>query len=693
MPRGKSCIVEGWPTKGNDELLNLITPDCNIGLRLDGLVVVDFERPELVKALFEEGIEVLAQRTWVAKTGKGYHVFMRGEVEPVRADGLLELRSGSKQYVVVPPSLHPTGAQYEWVSDVRSVEITNVSQTTLTKFRRKVEVVRKLKGFITAMTDAWQKFHRHNLALWTAGALRKNGYRREEVETVVKAIALLSHDEELEDRVRAVEDSFQKPITEIAGWMMLEKELKGIVGREKALELLNLLPRPNEPEEKGRKEKPVMIMSKALPGPLVLEAVGVRNGLGDFDARLLVLGPSGFELVEKYVVDGKELEPQHPRHYPYRPYIILDFDIKTRAELIDLVHREVEMFVDAEPAEKALFTAAVMLSYVQEQFESLPYIFLIGDNESGKSHLLTLFAELCYRPLWGVSHTAADLYSYLEDGIPLTIIEDEFQGSENDNEKMKIYKAGYKRGARIARVTVFEGGRRVDYFNCYGLKLMAAEKTPDNKGFLERCIMVEMVEGLPAKDHYDCGDFERFTNLRSQLLKWRMRVLGGFEALPVVDFGWLRGRVRELYLPLLTVLHGHPLYTLLERKLRDEAERRREEKTTSLEAFVCRAAVKQLVSGRSEVVFRDLWDELLQALGGEEEKHPLSMTARAMQTETCGRVTKVQVGKILSKLGMHARKITRGRVTVTAYLPDMNKLRRAVVKYGVEDLQAYSVST
>jgi len=92
------------------------------------------------------------------------------------------------------------------------------------------------------------------------------------------------------------------------------------------------------------------------------------------------------------------------------------------------LHIERETFIDASPEEKIVFTAFIILSYIQELFDTLPYLYLVGDNESGKTHLLNLMSGLCYRPLAGISHTAADLYSYLEDYIPLTIIEDEFLG-------------------------------------------------------------------------------------------------------------------------------------------------------------------------------------------------------------------------------------------------------------------------
>jgi hypothetical protein len=283
--------------------------------------------------------------------------------------------------------------------------------------------------------------------------------------------------------------------------------------------------------------------------------------------------------------------------------------------------------------------------------------------------------------LVGVSHTAADLYSYLEDDTPLTIIEDEFQGSERDSEKMKIYKSGYKKGAKVARVTTFDGGRRIDYFNCFGLKIMAAEKLVENKGLLQRCIVIEMVEGYPQKDYYDVEDYERFSWLRSELLKWRMRVLAKHEELPTLNIDWLRGRDRELYLPLLTILHGSKLYDVLHDFLKRKVEEKILERSSSLEAMVVKN-ILEILQNSKEVDFTDLWGRLLRDLDGEEIKPPHLTSARAMHSEVYGEVSKKDIANILkNKLGMIKMKTKRDGRNIILYIPNMEKLKKAYRKY------------
>jgi hypothetical protein len=673
----KKAKRRGWRLKSAEELLAILGEGDNVGLRLEKpFFVIDIDNRRLLDLILDE-----VGQTLMVETRRGYHLYLKAESHYPpnnKKSRLIQLLSEGCQ-VVAPPSV-VDGHTYRFVDP--NAAIASLDDRAVEKLERIVEAVARYEKIIVGFAEAWSEGHRHNLSLWLNGALRKAGVPRFEAAVVVKSICLLADDPEINDRLTALKTTYERDIAEVAGWSKLREELTSIVGEEKAKGLLSLLPSPREEKEDGKRRS---VLSLVIPsGPVVLEAIGVPNGLGDYDPKLLVYGPAGFAVVENYRVGGDTIIARPPRSYPYKPYVVENFEAKSRLGLIDLVHREVATFIDAEPEEKATFTAFIVLSYVQELFDALPYLYLVGDNESGKSHLLNLMAELCYRPLAGVSHTAADLYSYLEDdGLPLTIIEDEYQGSEKDTEKMKVYKSGYKKGARVARVVTYEGGRRVDYFNSYGLKIVAAEKLIENKGFMQRCIVIEMVEGYPEKDHYDAEDYSRFSWLRSELLKWRMRVLARHESLPRVEADWLRGRDRELYLPLLTILHGSAIYHALERFLRRRAEEKRKEKEGSLEAAICRAIATLLSDGSGEIDFSELWLEVKNEVGGVEETDK-SGVARSMWSDSYGHISKRDISAILKgKFGMDRRETTRNGLKRIIYTPNWAKLLKAMRKYGV----------
>jgi putative DNA primase/helicase len=101
-------------------------PGANIGLATgaSGLVVIDVDGPEGLKEL-EAGAKKYGgesawpmPRTLVSRTGRegGMHLFYRGTGIPSsQVKGSHVDVRGSTGYVVLPPSIHPSGAVYEWV--------------------------------------------------------------------------------------------------------------------------------------------------------------------------------------------------------------------------------------------------------------------------------------------------------------------------------------------------------------------------------------------------------------------------------------------------------------------------------------------------------------------------------------------------------------------------------------------------
>ncbi len=91
-------------------------PGANIGLAVpDGFVVVDIDSAEARDALKAAGLE-LPLTSW-ARTKKGWHIwYSTGGVAARNRIGFfpgVDLRAKTG-YVVVPPSIHPSGHVYRW---------------------------------------------------------------------------------------------------------------------------------------------------------------------------------------------------------------------------------------------------------------------------------------------------------------------------------------------------------------------------------------------------------------------------------------------------------------------------------------------------------------------------------------------------------------------------------------------------
>src|SRR5579864_9401605 len=131
---GKIPLVKDWPALASNRAEQIAAwkkqfPACNWGLATgpgSGVFAVDFDGEQgqaSGQAWSQEHGEDWTQ-TRMARTARGYHAFFRwprtslqirnsaSKIAPgvdVRGDG---------GYVVVPPSIHPSGIPYEWLNDL-----------------------------------------------------------------------------------------------------------------------------------------------------------------------------------------------------------------------------------------------------------------------------------------------------------------------------------------------------------------------------------------------------------------------------------------------------------------------------------------------------------------------------------------------------------------------------------------------
>lgn len=130
-----------------DNYLN-ITVVC--GQVSGGLVVFDFDhKAEVVFPCWQKAVgQKLCRRLVIARSGKGYHVYLRlkGNLVPTRKvafneDGelLIEIKAEGG-LVQAPPSLHPSGCRYRWIQGTQA----HIPSLTGTAFTRLLEAAQSL---------------------------------------------------------------------------------------------------------------------------------------------------------------------------------------------------------------------------------------------------------------------------------------------------------------------------------------------------------------------------------------------------------------------------------------------------------------------------------------------------------------------------------------------------------------------
>lgn len=120
VPRGlldatrEPAVVAGWWQ---------LEPTANIGIRCDGLAVLDVDGDEGRVVLDRlEGELGRLPATRVQATGRGRHLVFQSVLSSTSTAGLgrpagLDLRAGASGYIVAAPSVHPDGCRYRWLDE------------------------------------------------------------------------------------------------------------------------------------------------------------------------------------------------------------------------------------------------------------------------------------------------------------------------------------------------------------------------------------------------------------------------------------------------------------------------------------------------------------------------------------------------------------------------------------------------
>ena len=178
------------------------------------------------------------------------------------------------------------------------------------------------------------------------------------------------------------------------------------------------------------------------------------------------------------------------------------------AEIQDFIHR----YLDVSPLFEKTASYYVLLSWVYDAFNELPYLRLRGDPGSGKTRFLLTVGSLCYKPIFASgASTVSPLFRIL-DAFRGTLIIDEgdFRLSDERAEIVKILNNGNARGFPVLRSEV--SGKKGEFnpraYAVFGPKLVATRGFFQDRALESRCITEEMNHYRLRGDVHDQGPSE-----------------------------------------------------------------------------------------------------------------------------------------------------------------------------------------
>lgn len=258
------------------------------------------------------------------------------------------------------------------------------------------------------------------------------------------------------------------------------------------------------------------------------------------------------------------LVPYSPNNNLLRNEVVLfpsepeEYD--SEEQLLGEIHAFIHRYVDLSPLFEKIAGYYVLLTWVYDGFNELPYLRVRGDPGSGKTRFLLTVGSLCYKPIFASgASTVSPLFRML-DAFRGTLIIDEsdFRQSDERAEVVKIFNNGNARGFPVLRSEVSAKGEFNPHaYWVYGPKIIATRGPFTDRALESRCLTEEMGQhGLRDDVPISLSDSykDEALHLRNKLLLFRFRNLG--RRLPTEELvdRTIEPRVNQVFAPLLTII-------------------------------------------------------------------------------------------------------------------------------------------
>jgi hypothetical protein len=244
----------------------------------------------------------------------------------------------------------------------------------------------------------------------------------------------------------------------------------------------------------------------------------------------------------------------------------------TTGDVLQMVADRIDRYIvlpHGNTIEHRLTLAAwVMMTYIYPGLSAVPYVFLAGPANSGKTRAMDVLKRMVYRPLMAGNVTAASIFRtrHAYGGVML-LDEAERMGesrSPDVAELRSILLSGYRRGGRVIRMEPFGDTFRTVSFDCFGpVVLGAIHGLPP--ALASRCITVRMSRAMkhdPQSRRSLDDTPEQATAVLDALHCWALEY--GYQAINTcLPRSSLANRDAELWEPLIRIIsHAGDLDTI-----------------------------------------------------------------------------------------------------------------------------------
>lgn len=244
-------------------------------------------------------------------------------------------------------------------------------------------------------------------------------------------------------------------------------------------------PESEEEEEQG-------VSSLVLDDGTIVEQImndnhpkfAVCNGDGISYVEFLARGGSTYIPVSNEMIDKEVVKfPTKAEEYG------------TINELVTMVKDYIRTYVDFSEEFLEISAWYIILTWVYDQLNTIPYIRLLGDYGTGKSRALDVIGGVCYKPcIVSGAVTPAPIYRIIErfKGT-LVIDEGDLRQSDEKNEVVTILNCGFERNRPVIRCKK-DNPDDIQTFDAFCPKIISSRKLFWDQALESRCMTETMGE-------------------------------------------------------------------------------------------------------------------------------------------------------------------------------------------------------
>ncbi len=554
--------VEAWFSDGRDHNIGVI-----LGRPSGGLVAVCFNDISRYKLAFSG--EDPKTFTKVHRTHRGFHVLVETDIDvglKFSLDAIIEIRGGGG-YIVMPPSLHPSGISYQDTNP----EVEDI--LFIPDFWDWIERRAFKAGFIIADGDfvpspEWVE----DILTNTVGAGSRDN-------TCFKlACYLLKY----WDREKVAEylDQWNQTIC--------EPPLSHRTVEEKVRSAANYVtPEKREGRRRADEEKVNETSFFTLPDGTISEEVRDPE-TGKLSFAVYHEGDITYE-------DGVRYEDKIYR--PIQNDMTEKGVVKFPSEavpygdvssLIGDIQSFINRYVDLRPNFERLASYYVLLTWVYDAFDAIPYLQFLGGPQTGKSRAATVISAITYKPVFiSGSTTMSPMFRIIEQfGGTLTINEADAAEGDEYSDQIKMLNTGYEKGSPLLRSERGKGDMlEARAYNLYSPKIVAVRHKYKDRALQSR-FLTEKMDRKYNRKKYSLNLPRRFhaeaLELRNRLLYFRLSKLQGIEPELVYGEPGIEPRVWQVLSPIMQLIEEPKDREELKKYARMYTQDIRQDRTESL---------------------------------------------------------------------------------------------------------------